>query len=115
MLCVESFEFSSKVVFQFRFMVSDTKHSVPSHSSGSLALAAIISEETLPPGKSETFQKYAQTVFILNVHSPVETIKRLDIVWNIYKVEKSLQEAQEGCVQKFHVNKVEKLSRSRRE
>ena len=70
---------------------------------------------TLPPGKSKTFQKYAQTVLIPHVNSPVETIKRLDIVWNIYKVEKSLQEAQEGCVRKFHVNKVEKLSRGRRE
>ena len=90
--------------------LSVPQNSVPSHSSGSLTLAAIIIEETLPPGTSKTFQKYAQTVFIPHVHSPVETIKRLDIVWDIFKVEKSLQEAQEGCVRKFHV-KVEKLSR----
>ncbi len=120
MLCVESFEFPSKVVFQFRSTVSDMdlcvpQNSVPSHSSGSLTLAAIIIDETLPPEKSKTFQKYTQTVFIPHVHSPVETIKRLDIVWDIYKVEKSLQEAQEGCVRQFHVNKVEKLSCGRRE
>ncbi len=52
--------------------------------------------QMLPPGKCKTFQEYAQTVFIPYVQSSLENIKRLDIVWDVYKANSLKQSVRES-------------------
>lgn len=44
--------------------------------------AAIVN--MLPPGKSKTFEDYARNVFMNYVVSQVQSVARLDVVWDVY-------------------------------